>query len=140
MASVILVNPNGPEEVVVSDVWTFNAMVYGQGWHPKTGSVDTAWQSIVSGLAASPTETSLAGWSVEDLIDAPLMKTAFGRAAPVLASFSYDAATGNLLSYTEDGITIILTYNADGTVATSQRGTDPAQTFTYSGGNLVGVA
>jgi hypothetical protein len=58
----------------------------------------------------------------------------------VLSNFSYDSATGNLLSYQEDGITITLTYNADGTVATSKRGTDPTQTFTYTGGNLVGVA
>jgi hypothetical protein len=68
------------------------------------------------------------------------MRAVYGRAAPVLSNFNYDAATGNLLSYQEDGILIVLTYNADGTVATSQRGSDPVQTYTYSGGNLVGVA
>lgn len=61
-------------------------------------------------------------------------------ADPVLSAFSYDAATGNLLSYQEDGITITLTYNADGTVATSKRGTNATRTFSYSGGNLTGVA
>jgi len=59
---------------------------------------------------------------------------------PVLSNFTYDAATGNLLSYQEDGITITLTYNADGTVATSKRGSGPTRTYSYSGGNLAGVA
>lgn len=68
------------------------------------------------------------------------LRAAFGRAAPVLSDFVYDATTGDLLSYAEDGIPIVLTYNPDGTVATSKRGTEPAQTFSYSGGNLVGVA
>jgi hypothetical protein len=76
----------------------------------------------------------------QDVPTSAALRAAFGRAAPVLASFVYDAATGNLLSYTEDGIAIVLTYNADGTVATSKRGTEPTQTFSYTGGNLSGVA
>lgn len=68
------------------------------------------------------------------------LRAAFGRAAPVLSDFVYDPPTGNLLSYKEDGIPIVLTYNSDGTVATSKRGTEPTQTFSYSGGNLTGVA
>lgn len=61
-------------------------------------------------------------------------------ADPVLSNFVYDPATGNLLSYKEDGVAITLTYNADGTVATSKRGTAPAKTYSYTGGNLTGVA
>jgi hypothetical protein len=67
------------------------------------------------------------------------LRAAYGRADPVLANFVYDGS-GNLTSYTEDGLAIVLTYNTDGTVATSKRGTNAVQTYTYSGGNLVGVA
>jgi hypothetical protein len=68
------------------------------------------------------------------------LRATLGSADPVLSNFTYDPATGNLLSYQEDGITITLTYNADGTVATSKRGTAAAKTYSYSGGNLVGIA
>jgi uncharacterized lipoprotein NlpE involved in copper resistance len=77
---------------------------------------------------------------MDEIVASTALRAAFGRAAPVLSNFTYDAATGNLLSYQEDGITITLTYNADGTVATSKRGTEATQTYSYSGGNLVGVA
>jgi hypothetical protein len=76
----------------------------------------------------------------QDVPTSAALRAAFGRAAPVLSDFVYESGTGNLLSYVEDGITITLTYNADGTVATSKRGTDATQTYSYSGGNLVGVA
>lgn len=72
------------------------------------------------------------------LSDATL-RAALGSADPVLGSFVYDGS-GNLTSYTEDGIAIVLTYNADGTVATSKRGTAATKTYSYSGGNLAGVA
>lgn len=69
------------------------------------------------------------------------LRAALGSADPVLSDLVYATdGTGNLLSYKEDGIAIVLTYNADGTVATSKRGTAPTKTFTYSSGNLVGVA
>lgn len=68
------------------------------------------------------------------------LRAAFGRAAPVFANPVYETGTGNLLSYDEDGIHIVLTYNSDGTLATSKRGTEPTQTYSYSGGNLVGIA
>jgi hypothetical protein len=64
----------------------------------------------------------------------------FAKADPVLSNFSYDPTTGNLMSYQEDGVTITLTYNPDGTVATSRRGAAPVVTYSYAGGNLVGVA
>lgn len=77
MASVILVNPRGPEEMTVSDVWSFTTLVYGQGWHPKTGTVDAAWQSLATATPPVAGETPLAGWSVEDLADAPQLRAAF---------------------------------------------------------------
>jgi len=76
MVSVILVNPRGPEEVTVSDVFTFNTLVYDQGWHPKTGTVDAAWQAVQGGPAPSG-ETPIAGWSIEDVADAPALRAAF---------------------------------------------------------------
>jgi hypothetical protein len=84
--------------------------------------------SIVAGKVPGPSATATA------------LKAAYGRATPVLSNFVYEAGTNNLLQYQEDGILIVLTYNSDGTVATSKRGSDPAQTYTYAGGNLVGVA
>jgi hypothetical protein len=59
---------------------------------------------------------------------------------PDLSDFVYEAGTGNLLSYKENGVSIVLTYNVDGTVATQKRGPNPTQTFTYSDGNLTGVS
>lgn len=98
-------------------------------------------------FAASPAGTPAADVITRDELPTaaqiaadPALMAAFGRAAPVLSNFSYDSATGNLLSYQEDGITTTLTYNADGTVATSKRGAEPTQTYTYTGGNLTGVA
>lgn len=69
------------------------------------------------------------------------VQEAAGSVDPVLAGFTYDPATGDLLSYTENGVTITLTYNADGTVATSRRGAGPIRTYSYDANlNLIGVA
>jgi hypothetical protein len=87
----------------------------------------------VAGLTGALTAASLVS-----ALESPL-RAVYGRAAPVLAAFVYDGS-GNLTSYTEDGISIVLTYNADGTVATSKRGTEATQTYSYTSGNLVGVA
>jgi len=76
---------------------------------------------------------------VPSRLSSAALKAALGSADPVLSAFVYDGL-GNLTSYKEDGVTITLTYNADGTVATSQRGTGPVRAFSYSGGNLAGVA
>jgi hypothetical protein len=80
-------------------------------------------------------------WTVSKVNpDDPALRASFGRAAPTLSDFVYDPATGNLLSYKDDGVSVVLTYNADGTVATSKRGDQPTQTYSYTNGNLVGVA
>lgn len=103
-----------------------NSSTYTAGLATKqdAATLDAATAALVDGLGSTATA----------------LRAAFGRAAPVLSDFVYDAPTGNLLSYKEDGISIVLTYNSDGTVATSKRGTEPTQTFSYTGGNLVGVA
>jgi hypothetical protein len=94
--------------------------------------------------AAMANKADLVGGAVPDselpsrLADSAL-RAALGSADPVLSAFVYDGS-GNLTSYAEDGITITLTYNSDGTVATSQRGTATVKGYSYSGGNLVGVA
>jgi hypothetical protein len=76
--------------------------------------------------------------ALRPLSTAMAQRAALGSADPVLSDFVYDG--GNLTSYKEDGVPIVLTYNADGTVATSKRGTAAAKTYSYTGGNLGGVA
>lgn len=107
---------------------------------PSTSGHLTPKGYVDSGLAGKVSQAGLDALTTGQgrLSDASLRAT-FGPADPVLSNFSYDP-TGNLLSYQEDAITITLTYNADGTVATMKRGSAPAKTFSYSGGNLVGVA
>lgn len=78
--------------------------------------------------------------TMDEIVASPALRAALGSPDPVLSDFVYESGTGNLLSYKEDGVPIVLTYNADGTVATSKRGTAPAKAFSYSGGNLAGVA
>jgi hypothetical protein len=80
VTSVVLVNPRGPEEVTVSDVWTFNTLVYGQGFHPKTGTVDAAYAAVLGGPAPSG-ETPVAGWSIEDIAASSVLTTAVRAAA-----------------------------------------------------------
>ena len=46
MASVVLVSPTGSTETV-TDTWTFNVLVFGQGWHPQSGSVESSWQTLL---------------------------------------------------------------------------------------------
>jgi hypothetical protein len=112
---------------------------------PTAGPDTVDLDGLVTVPSSAGTPISVDVLTVNDITNpasdvSTALRATFGRAAPVLSAFSYDAATGNLLSYQEDGITITLTYNADGTVATSKRGSEPTQTFSYSGGNLVGVA
>lgn len=131
-------------------------------YHPQLGNrqVDVAEQAIddqaargwllVDGSTPTPSVPYLTPTLADsrylrtDDVDDPgtpsgvALRAAFVPADPVLSDFVY--TDGNLTSYKEDGVTITLTYNADGTVATSKRGTAATKTYSYSGGNLAGVA
>ena len=107
---------------------TGDALVYD-------GSGGVAWGTAGLSAADVAGQIGTAGTTIGDAA-----RAAYEAVDPVLSNFSYDPATGNLLSYQENGTTITLTYNSDGTVATSQRGSNPAKTYSYSGGTLVGVA
>jgi hypothetical protein len=155
-ADLVEVDPATLDPVTLSNAWWSQVTAYAQpvgdyATHTDlttglAGKVNTS--TYTAGLAGkqdvgdyatnSALTTGLAGKVNSSTYTAGLAAKA--PADPVLSNFSYDAATGNLLSYQEDGITITLTYNADGTVATSQRGSNAAKVYTYSGGNLVGVA
>jgi uncharacterized protein RhaS with RHS repeats len=108
------------------DITPYLTQAAGDSRYVRDTELDAQAAALVPGSSSSALSAALGA--------------ALGSADPVLSNFTYDPATGNLLSYQEDGITITLTYNADSTVATSKRGSGPTRTFTYSGGNLAGVA
>jgi YD repeat-containing protein len=99
------------------------------------------WIALASGEQppAQPGGGGVDGPTIEEIVTSPTLRAAYVPADPVLSDFVYDGS-GNLTSYKEDGVTITLTYNGDGTVATQKRGSGPTRTFAYSGGNLAGVA
>lgn len=101
-----------------------------------SSTISLPWQNEALLLRA---DSSGSWWPISGHKTKASLDAVYGHSDPVLASFVYDG-TGNLTSYTEDGIAIVLTYNVDGTVATSKRGTNATRTFSYSGGNLTGVA
>lgn len=114
---------------------TAGTTVVAQGkvtWTPDP--VKTTEQQIDADLAA----VALTG-KYSDLIGNPDLSI-YTPNDPALSNFTYDATTGNLLSYTENGVLITLTYNSDGTVATSQRGVSPVRSYSYTNGNLEGVS
>lgn len=72
-----------------------------------------------------------------DLLDAHAHSGTYVPSDPTLV-LTYNA-DGTLASVTEAGIETTFTYNTDGTIATSTR-LGVVRTYTYSGGNLTGVA
>lgn len=84
---------------------------------------DHATQSMIWATAGSVAYTDAAINAAED---------------QAITLITYDG-NGNAATVTEAGVVTTYTYNADGTVATHQRGNRPVRTYTYSGDNLVSV-
>jgi YD repeat-containing protein len=92
--------------------------------------------------AVEAVQEALAGKATPAQIDAAIaaLSGTYVPGDPVLALGPYDA-DGNPLEVVENGITTVFTYNPDGSVATSQRGTGPVRTYTYDASqNLTAVA
>lgn len=74
--------------------------------------------------------------------DIKALQNAPGGAPPPVNSVSVTYTAGVVTSFTEDGVTTSITYNADGTVNTVSypRGSmTRTETFSYTAGNLTGM-
>lgn len=67
----------------------------------------------------------------------PVPGTTFAPADPT-QGITYNV-DDTVATVTENGVVTTFTYNADKTIATSQRGSGPVRNYTYSAGKLTGV-
>ncbi len=129
MAAVTLTKDG--KDLVVSSTKSFVDAVYSGGWRPKTGTVGSAWNTLVDDAPPGPPvlnrAITLGDLQDEDSETGLALRAAFVPALPTVGGYTYNP-DGTIAS-DPDGNTY--TWNPDGTPATQTKG-EITRTFNWN--------